>query len=104
MKSRLLIIIGLIAILTISIGAVLWPEYGMVCNNAVVQHLQKYSNVFGDDITYDTYGIEEIGYPFGVHGLNVKECVDSILEKRTLDGRSMATDKRLLESAYAKTS
>ena len=77
-------IIGIIAIITIPISAVLWTEYGMVCNNAVVEHLQKYSNVFDDSITYDTYGIEEIGYPFGVHSYNIKQCIDFVLENRTL--------------------
>lgn len=83
MKSRLLIIIivGMIVIITISIGAVMWPEYGMVCNNAVVEHLQKYSNLFDDGTTHETYGIIEIGFPFGVHPENVKECMDSVLKK-----------------------
>ena len=83
MKTRLLIIIGILSIIVISIFAVMWPEYGMVCNKAVVEHLQKYSNVFDDGITYDTYGIEEIGLPFGVHPGNLRECVDFVLEKRT---------------------
>ena len=82
MKIRLCIIIGLIVIIMISIGIVLWSEYGMVCNNAVVAHLQKHSNLFWDEVTYDTYGIEDIGYPFGVHSWNVQECVNFTFEKR----------------------
>jgi uncharacterized protein YxeA len=82
MKTRLLLIIGIIVIITIPISTVLWTEYGMVCNNAVVEHLKKYSNVFEDSTTYDTYEINAIGLPFGVHGLNVKECVESILENK----------------------
>ena len=82
MKNRLLITIGLITILIILMGVVLWPEYGMVCNNAVVEHLQKYSNVFDESIVYDTYGIEDIGLPFGVHSVNLQECVNLVLEKR----------------------
>ncbi len=84
MKTRVFIIIVLIAILAISIGTVMWPEYGMVCNNTTIKHLQKYSNLFDENTIHETYGILEIGYPFGVHGGNVKECVDFILEKRTL--------------------
>jgi hypothetical protein len=38
--------------------------------------------VFDESITYDTYGIKEIGSPFGVYEWNVKECVDFTLEKR----------------------
>jgi len=84
MKTRLLIIVGIIPILTIPIGSMLWQDYGMVCNNAVVEHLDKYSNVFEDSTTYDTYGINEIGLPFGVHGWNIKECVDFTFEQRNL--------------------
>jgi len=83
LKTRLLIIIGISSIIAISIFVVAWPEYGMVCNNAVVVHLQKYSNLFDENTTKETYGILEIGYPFGVHPGNVKECVDSVLEKRS---------------------
>ena len=81
MKTRLLIIIGILSIIMISIFAVMWPEYGMVCNHAVVKHLQKYSNLFDENTTRQTYGIAEIGYPFGVHSWNVNECVDFVLEK-----------------------
>ncbi len=81
MKTRLLLIIGIISIIVVSIFTVMWPEYGMVCNNAVVEHLQKYSNLFDENTTHQTYGILEIGYPFGVYSWNVKECVDFVLEK-----------------------
>lgn len=78
-------IIAMSSIFVISISAVLWLEYGMVCNNAVVAHLQEYSNLFDENTTKDTYGILEVGYPFGVHSWNVKECVDYVLEQRELD-------------------
>lgn len=60
----------------------LWQDYGMVCNNAVVEHLDKYSNVFESSVTYNNYSLESIGFPFGVHGLNLKECVDFTIEQR----------------------
>ena len=82
MKTRFLMIAGISSMLLIPIGYVMWTEYGMVCNNAVADHLQKYSNLFDEDTTYETYGINAIGLPFGVHPGNVKECVDFILEKR----------------------
>ncbi|MCH9657443.1 hypothetical protein K0U27_01895 [archaeon] len=97
MKTRFLIIIGIFSIIMLFIFAVMWPKYGMVCNNAVVEHLQKYSNVFDDDITYDTYGIEGIGFPFGVHEWNVKECVDFTLEKRTSIELEKNTDPDKIE-------
>jgi len=81
MKTRLLIIIGIIVILIISIVVVMWPEYGMVCNNAVVEHLQKHSNLFDDDYKGE-FGMNAIGYSFGVHALNIQECVDYVLEQR----------------------
>jgi hypothetical protein len=86
MKTKLLIIIGISSLFVISTSVVLWPEYGMVCNNAVTTHLQKYSNLFDENTTKETYGIEEIGLPFGVHPGNMKECVDSVLEKRASIG------------------
>lgn len=66
----------------VSISAVIWEEYGMVCNNAVIGHLQKYSNLFDENTPSQTYIMLDIGYPFGVHSWNVKECVDFVLEKR----------------------
>lgn len=72
---------GLITMLTISIGVVMWLEYGMVCNNAVVNHLHKYSNLFSEGITHDTYVIFHIGVPFGVHSGNLQECVNFTIEK-----------------------
>ena len=85
MKTRLLIIIGISLLFVISTSIVLWTEYGMVCNNAVVAHLQKYSNLFDENTTKETYVILEIGYPFGVHSWNVKQCVDHVLEQRELE-------------------
>lgn len=85
MKTNLLIIIVISSLFVISIGIVLWPEYGIVCNNAVDTHLQRYSNLFDENTTHETYVIEAIGLPFGVHPGNVKECVDDVLEQRALD-------------------
>ena len=56
----------------------LWLEYGIVCNDHVVEHLRKYSNLFDGNTTKETFAIHAIGYPFGVHELNVKECVDYV--------------------------
>ena len=64
----------------------MWEEYGMICNNAVTGHLQKYSNLFDENTTHKTYAIHDIGYPPGVHSWNVKECVDFVLEKRIPQG------------------
>ena len=82
MKTRFLITIGIFSVITVSIFAVMWSEYGMVCNNAVSAHLQENSNLFWDEVTYDTYVIESIGFPFGVHSWNVQECVNFTLEER----------------------
>ena len=84
MKTELLIIVVCVGITIISIGVVLWPEYGMVCNNAVTEHLKKYSNLFDENTTRQTYVIVEIGYPFGIHGGNIQECIDYVLEQREL--------------------
>jgi hypothetical protein len=84
MKTRLLIIVGIITMITIPISTELWTEYGMVCNNAVVKHLQKYSNAFEDSISHYNYFINEVGYEFGVHPGNIKECVDFTFEQRAL--------------------
>ena len=83
MKTKFLIIAGISSILLIPIGYFLWIEYGMICNHAATAHLQKYSNLFDENTTYETYGINAIGLPFGVHPGNLKECVDHTLEQRT---------------------
>ena len=75
--------IVVVSLVVISMGNVMWIEYGMVCNNAVAKHLQKYSNLFDENTTRDTYGILEIGLSFGVHPGNVKECVDFVFEQQT---------------------
>lgn len=88
MKTRLLMIIivsTIVSIPVILVSAFTWIEYGMVCNNTVVKHLQKHSNLFDENTTKETFGGLDIGYPFGVHGGNVKECVDYVLEQRALD-------------------
>jgi len=81
MKTRLLIIIGIITLVAISSGVVMWLEYGVVCNKAVLDHLQKYSNLFDENFD-GKFAILDIGYPFGVHDLNIQECVQHVLEKR----------------------
>jgi hypothetical protein len=86
MKTRYkILIIVIIALIIISFFVVAWPKYGMICNSAVGTHLQKYSNLFDENTTKETYGILEIGLPFGVHPGNVKECVDYVFEQRTLE-------------------
>ncbi|WP_016940284.1 hypothetical protein [Candidatus Nitrosopumilus sediminis] len=54
MKTRLLGIVGISTLFVISTSVVLWSEYGMVCNNAVVAHLQEYSNLFDENTTKET--------------------------------------------------
>ncbi|MGY5147909.1 MAG: hypothetical protein ACW9W4_07920 [Candidatus Nitrosopumilus sp. bin_7KS] len=71
-------------VFTIPIFAFMWIEYGTVCNEHVVQHLQKHSNLF--DVNYDgEFVINSKDYSFGVHELNIQECVNYILEQKTLD-------------------
>ena len=82
MKIKLLGIIGITAIILISVFLLMWPEYGMTCNNAVVAHLQKYSNLFSENVSFDTFAMEEVGYPFGVHSLNIQECVNFVFENQ----------------------
>ena len=60
----------------------LWIEYGIVCNNHVVDQLRKYSNLFDGNTTRETFGMLDIGYPFGVHGGNIQESVDYVFENR----------------------
>lgn len=83
MKTRTLIIIGIIIAATVSaISLVTWMEYGVVCSKPVLDHLHKYSNLFDDDFD-GTFTILDIGFPFGVTQWNLEECADLILEKRT---------------------
>ena len=84
MKTIFLIIVGIIAFLTFPLSNVVWTEYGMVCNNAVKDHLGKYSNAFDDSVSHYNYFINEVGYEFGVHPGNIKECVDFTFEQRAL--------------------
>ena len=69
-------------VFTILLFISMWIEYGIVCNDHVIDHLQRYSNLFDGNTTRQTYGIESIGYPFGVHGGNIQECVDYVFENR----------------------
>ena len=84
MKKILKIIIPCIVFL-ILVFVSLWIEYGIVCNDHVVDHLQKYSNLFDGNTTRETFGMLDIGYPFGVHGGNIQECVDYAFENRELN-------------------
>jgi hypothetical protein len=84
MKTRLMIIIA-IAIIASSAGvAIIWTEYGSVCNKPVTDHLQKYSNLFDEDFD-GTFSMEWISLPFGVNESNIQECVNHVLEKRKTD-------------------
>lgn len=80
MKTRLLIIFT-ITIIAASLGAVMWTEYGVVCSRPVLDHLQKYSNLFDENFD-GKFVIHDVGFPFGVHELNIQECVNNVLEKR----------------------
>lgn len=93
--ARLFMIIA-IAIIASSVGAfMMWAEYGLVCNKSVTDHLQKHSNLFDD--TFDgTFAINAEGFPFGVHGINIQECVNHVLEKRNAD----KTAERMLSSEH----
>jgi hypothetical protein len=84
MKTGLLIIIT-IAIIASSAGvAMIWTEYGSVCNKAVTDHLQKYSNLFDEDFD-GIFSMEWISLPFGVNESSIQECVNHVLEKRKAD-------------------
>ena len=85
LRIGFLIVIGVSLILTVSISYLMWEEYWMVCNDNVTAHLQKYSNLFDENTTRQTFGMNEIGYPFGVHGGNIQECKDYVFEQRELD-------------------
>lgn len=74
-------ILILCLVFTIPISISMWIEYGTICNENVVEHLRKYSNLFDENTTKETFGTLDVGYPFGVHGGNVKECVDYVLEQ-----------------------
>lgn len=71
-------------VFAIPISISMWVEYGVVCNDNVVDHLQKHSNLFDDDYEGE-FAMNDIGYPFGVHELNIQECVDYVLEQRASD-------------------
>ena len=84
MKTKLLIVI-VIAIVASSAGvSIIWMEYGSVCNKPVTDHLQKHSNLFDENFDGE-FAMEDIGFPFGVHELNIQECVNHMLEKRKMD-------------------
>ena len=81
MKRMFLIIVGIAFVassICIEIG---WTEYVSVCNRPVASHLEKYSNLFDENFD-GHFAIEEIGFPFGVHELNIQECVNQVVEKR----------------------
>ena len=84
MKTRFLPIIAASSLLIIPMGYFLWVEYGMICNNAVTGYFQKYSNLFDEGTTHETYVINDIGLPFGVHPGNLQECVDYALGHLTV--------------------
>ena len=94
MKTSVLIIV-VIAIIASSAGAsITWMEYGTVCNKPVTDHLQKRSNLFDENFD-GAFAMKDIGFPFGVHELNIQECVNHILEKRKTD---KTIEKKMLSS------
>jgi len=95
MKTRLLIIITIAIIAFSAVISMMWMEYGSVCNKSVMNHLQKYSNLYDEDFD-GTFSIEWISLPFGVNESNIQECVNHVLEKRKVD----KTAERMLSSKY----
>ena len=92
MQSKFLIMIAASSILLIPFGYFLWTEYVMMCNNAVTEHLRKYSNLFDENTIHETFGINDIGFPFGVHSWNIQECVDHTLKKRISKSESISQE------------
>ena len=70
MKTRLLIIIVIATIASSAGVSITWMEYGSACNKPVTDHLQRYSNLFDENFD-GTFAIEDIGFPFGVHEMNI---------------------------------
>lgn len=51
------------------------------CTDAMIIHLKRYSNAFGEKWTGEI-GIEEVGLPWGVHQYALDECIQKITELR----------------------
>ena len=83
MKTRYKIGIIVCVVSLIPVFVFIFTEYLKICNDAVVHHLKKYSNLFDENTARETYAINDIGFPFGVHSWNVKECVDFVLDSRS---------------------
>ena len=87
MKVKLLVLV-IIGIIVVSVGIVSWTTYGIACSKPVLEHLEKYSNVFDDDA--DEYIIAAIGLPFGVSQENLDSCAQQILEQKKLESNEPA--------------
>lgn len=79
MKTHLLALVAVV-IIAVSVGMVLWTSYGVACSKPVLDHLERYSNVFDD--AADDYVIASIGLPFGVSQKSLDSCAKQIIEQR----------------------
>jgi hypothetical protein len=61
----------------------IWAKDTVICDVVVLEHLQKYSNLFDKDFD-GKFAIEDIGLPFGVTEIAIQECVDHTLRKRAI--------------------
>lgn len=103
MKTRALIfIVVAITVAGIISGGFMVGE--ATCSKPVVDHLQKYSNVFYEDaIQSDEIIIATIGLPAGVTEEKLDSCIRQILSEK--QGTTIVSDNRedLREVAYAST-
>lgn len=80
MKARYIIFGAVSTVVVVLVFALLWMQYGFVCNPAVSEHLHKHSNLFDEGFDGDFF-IEDIGLPFGVTEMGIQECVDHVLSR-----------------------
>ena len=103
MKTRLLIsIIAAIIAASILSGSLMINE--ATCSKPVVDHLQKYSNVFYEGARQsDEIIIATIGLPAGVTEEKLDSCIQQILSEK--QGTTIVSDNRedLREVMYAST-
>lgn len=83
LKKWAIMAIMVCVVITALASAVLWIQYGAVCNPAVVDHLHKYSNLFDEGFDGE-FVINDIGLPFGVTELGIRECVNRIVSKNAV--------------------
>jgi hypothetical protein len=55
------------------------------CTDAMVDHLEKYSNAFDEKWNGEGVAIEDIGLPWGVHQYALDQCMQNISELRDSD-------------------